>query len=188
MRSRVEAPEELVATVADRTEPALVLLTGTRGTGKSRWCERLAGVGRAAGLDVAGLVSPAVVESGVKTAIDLLDLGSGARRRLADRPPPGLPGTAGLGWRFHPETLAWGNEVLGRTGPCDLLVLDELGPLELRDESGFAASFPALAARRYRLAVVVVRPELLGEAHRRWPRIAEVLELHAREADEEGGG
>jgi nucleoside-triphosphatase THEP1 len=187
VRSRAEAPEDVVATVAERTEPALVLLTGPRGAGKSRWCERLAGVGREAGLRVAGLVSPAVIESGVKTAIDLLDLGSGARRRLADRPPPGLPGTAGLGWRFRSETLAWGNEVLERTGPCDLFVLDELGPLELRDEGGLASSFPALAARRYRLAVVVVRPELLGEAHRRCSPIAEVFELRAAVADEVRG-
>ncbi len=188
MRSRAGEPEDLVATVAGRTEPSLVLLTGPRGAGKSRWCEQVAGVGRAAGLDVAGLVSPALVEAGTKTAIDLLDLSSGARRRLADRPPPGTPGTAGLGWRFRPETLAWGNQVLERTGPCDLLVIDELGPLELRDGGGLASGFTALAVRRYRLAVVVVRPELLGEAHRRCSPIAEVFELRAAVADEVRGG
>jgi nucleoside-triphosphatase THEP1 len=188
VRDCAEALDDLVAGIACRTEPALVLLTGPRGSGKSRWCERLAGAGRAAGLNVTGFVSPAVFESGAKTAIDLLDVSTGARRRLADRPPPGVPGTAGLGWSFHPETLAWGNEVLERIGPCDLLVLDELGPLELRHEGGLASCFPVLAARRHRLAVVVVRPELLGEAHRRWPRIADVLERHAADAEEVRGG
>ena len=184
MRRRAGAPDDLVAGLAGRTEPALVFLTGPRGAGKSRWSERLAASAREAGLAVAGLISPAVIEAGVKTAIDLLDLATGTRRRLADRPAPGVPGTAGLGWRFLPDTLAWGNEVLEQTGPCDLLVLDELGPLELGGEGGLSSAFRTLQARHYSLAVVVVRPELLAEARERWPWVEEELEVDGRGEEE----
>ena len=160
-------PEDLVATLASRPGPDLVLVTGTSGTGKTRWCERLAGAARAAGLRVAGLVSPALLEAGRKSAIDLVDLATGSRRRLAVRPAAGEGGTAGLGWRFEEATLAWGNEVLATAGPCDLLVVDELGPLELGCGTGLTAAFDAVATRSFRLAVVVVRPELLEAARAR---------------------
>ena len=177
MTNRAPAPEALVAGIATKTGPALVLLTGPRGAGKTRWCERCAHASRAAGFIVAGVVSPAVFEAGSKTAIDLLDLDSGERRRLAERSMPGVPGTAGLGWRLDGETLAWGNAILERTGPCDLLVIDELGPLEFRDEGGLSTAFAAVEARRYRRAVVVVRPELLDGARARWPWTTDVYEV-----------
>lgn len=177
MKRLAPLPEEVVVSLPEFADPVLILLTGPRGSGKTRWCERLSRAARVAELTVAGLVSPAVFEAGVKTAIDLLDLPTGTRRRLAERPPPGVPGTAGLGWRFEEETIAWGNTILGRTGPCDLLVIDELGPLEFRDEGGLSTAFAAVEARRYRRAVVVVRPELLDGARARWPWTTDVYEV-----------
>jgi hypothetical protein len=52
---------------------------------------------------------------------------------------------------------------------CDLLFVDELGPLEFRGEGGFVHGFAAIEARRYLLAIVVIRPELLKDAMVRWP-------------------
>lgn len=174
---RAPSPEALVAGVDELPDPALILLTGPRGAGKTRWCERLAGAGHAAGLAVAGVVSPAVLESGEKTAIDLRDLSTGRLRRLAGRPGPGIPGTAGLGWTFDAGTLEWGNAILDRSVSCDLLILDELGPLEFRAEGGLAAAFAVVASRRYRLAVVVVRHGLLEAARARWAWVTDVLEV-----------
>ena len=155
----------------------LALLTGGRGSGKTRWCEALARAGRDAGLVVAGLVSPPVLVGGEKTGIDLLDVASGERRRLAERARADLPGTEGLGWCFDPEALALGNALLARAGACDLLLVDELGPLEFGRGSGLTAAFALLDSRRYRLAVVVVRPALVAAARARWPGAALVWEL-----------
>ena len=174
---RAPSPEALVADMEKPSDPTLILLTGPRGAGKTRWCERLARAGSVAGLAVAGVVSPAVLESGEKTAIDLRDLSTGRLRRLAGCPGPGSSGTAGLGWEFDARTLAWGNAVLDRAGSCDILILDELGPLEFRAGGGLASAFAVVAARRYRLAVVVVRRALVEAAHARWTRVTEVFEV-----------
>ncbi|MEZ0394820.1 MAG: nucleoside-triphosphatase [Anaerolineales bacterium] len=144
----------------DVNSPPLWLLTGERGAGKTTFCRLLAGHARAAGWDVAGLLSPAVIEAGVKTGILVEEARSGERRRLASaaaRPPFSLP----LGrWFFDPAALAWGNIALQNCLPCDLLLVDELGPLELLRGEGWTAAFPTLQAAAYRLALVVVRPEL----------------------------
>jgi len=174
---RPPAPEELVASWGAFPDGSLALLTGGRGAGKTRWCERLVGAGRGAGLWVAGLVSPPVFTDGEKSGIDLVDAASGERRRLAERARADLPGTEGLGWRFDPEALAWGNATLAATGPCDLLLVDELGPLEFGRGSGFTAAFAHLDAGHFRLAVVVVRPALVAAARARWPWAALIWEL-----------
>ena len=116
-------------------------------------------------------------------AINLRDVRGKETRRLASLPAPGIPGTAGLGWRFEAETLSWGNQVIDRAMQCDLLVIDELGPLELRDNAGLYGAFAAIDARDYTLAVVVVRPELIPEALHRWPEAQVVLPLGLRSFD-----
>jgi len=174
---RPPAPEELVAGWGAFPEGTLALLTGGRGAGKTRWCEALVSAARDAALAVAGLVSPPVVAGGEKTGIDLLDVASGERRRLAERARADLPGTAGLGWRFDPEALSFGNALLAGIGTCDLLLVDELGPLEFGRGSGLTAAFALLDSRRYRLAVVVVRPALVAAAEARWPGATLVWEL-----------
>lgn len=177
MNPRPPAPGELVEGWDAFPEGSLALLTGGRGAGKTRWCEALARAGRDAGLAVAGLVSPPVLAGGEKTGIDLLDVASGERRLLAERARADFPGTAGLGWRFDPEALALGNALLSRVHTCDLLLVDELGPLELGRGSGLTAAFGLLDARRYRLAVVVVRPALVAAASARWPGATLLWEL-----------
>lgn len=177
MNARPPSPEEVVASWSAYANGTLALLTGGRGAGKTRWCEALSRAGRDAALAVAGLVSPPFLVGGEKTGIDLLDVASGERHRLAERARAGLPGTEGLGWRFDPEALARGNALLARIGACDLLLVDELGPLEFGRGSGLTSAFALLDARRYRLAVVVVRPALVAAARARWPEAALVWEL-----------
>lgn len=177
MNAAPRSPEELVARWGSLPAGSLALLTGGRGAGKTRWCEAVARAARGAGLAVRGVLSPAVLADGEKRAIGLLDLASGERRTLADRARPDLPGTEGLGWRFDHEALAAGNAALERVGACDLLLVDELGPLELGRGSGFTAAFGLLDARRYGLAIVVVRPVLVAAAKARWPEAAPLWDL-----------
>ena len=177
MNARPPAPEELVSERNAFANGTLALLTGGRGAGKTRWCEALAFTAREAGLAVAGLVSPPVLTGGEKRAIDLLDLATGERRFLAERARPDLPGTAGLGWRFDPEALTAGNAALERIGTCDLLLVDELGPLEFGRGSGFTSAFNLLDARGHGLAIVVVRPALVAAAAARWSWAAPLWDL-----------
>jgi nucleoside-triphosphatase THEP1 len=122
---------------------------------------------RDAGWRVAGLLSPARLERGEKIGIEALDLHSGARRLLATRGGEG--GVRWGEWSFDPSTIAWGNRVLRSLAGCDLLVIDEIGPLELEKGEGWSAALPLLQEGRYRLALAVVRPEYALGQFLRWP-------------------
>jgi nucleoside-triphosphatase THEP1 len=128
---------------------------------------------RLVGLAVDGLLSPAVFDSGVKVGIDLVAIATGARRRLAERRvgvgPQRLSGPHTTGWQFDGDVLDWGNAWLRRLPALDLLILDELGPIEILESQGLSAGLDRIDQRKYRLACVVVRPMLLGACQERWP-------------------
>jgi len=176
MRRAIPTPDEFVATLRQTGEPRLVLLTGGRGSGKTRWCLAVREAAFQAGFTLAGVISPPVYGEAGKIAIDALDAATGERRRLAVRPLPDETGTAGLGWRFDAVALAWGDTLLANVAACDLLFVDELGPLEFRGVGGFRHGFAAIEARRYKLALAVVRPELIDVARDRWPWITEIYD------------
>ncbi|HHX63400.1 MAG TPA: hypothetical protein GX702_00765 [Chloroflexi bacterium] len=149
--------------------PCRVIVTGQRGAGKSTWCDELLRLAVSQGWQVAGVWSPAVFEKDVKVGIDMVGLPDGERRRLAVLRRDGDTNPFGMRWSFDDETIAWGNAVLANTDAPDLLMIDELGPLEFEHGQGLTEGLRAVDRRRYRLAVIVIRPELLAEALRRWP-------------------
>lgn len=158
--------------------PMRVLLSGASGAGKTRVAQAAAAALRERGWRVAGVLSPGVWAAGRQVAIDILDLAGGQARRLAERADmaPATTGPATPGWKFDGRALAWANAVLARASPCDLLVVDELGPLELERGEGLTAGLTAADAGRFRLGLFVVRPSLLAAAGARWPG-AEVITL-----------
>jgi nucleoside-triphosphatase THEP1 len=170
-------PGDILNRLAEAGEAtrALVVLTGESGMGKTTCCLELARLARLAGIQPFGLVSPAVFERGVKTGIDLLDLSTGQHRRLAVKRNPAAsrthepPALARLHWLVDPAVLVWGNQLLGKLPPGELLILDELGPLEFLDETGLTAGLALVDNRNFRLSCVVVRPSLIEIALERWP-------------------
>lgn len=151
----------------------LVLLTGERGCGKTAWCLELIDQARHAGIHAVGLVSPGVFQNGIKTGIDLLDISSGERRRLAIKraqisPQPELEVDT-QNWCFDSQVLSWGNHILAQLPSSQLLILDELGPLEFLSGGGLTNGLSCIDGGIFQLACVVVRPELLSEALERWP-------------------
>lgn len=112
--------------------------------------------------------SPAVIVNGQKIAIDVIDLSSDQRRRLAVH-NPNADYPRELYWRFDDAALAWGNAVLAHSTPCDMLIVDELGVLEFERDRGWVAGLAAVDSGAYHLGVVVIRPELLEQARQRWP-------------------
>jgi nucleoside-triphosphatase THEP1 len=153
----------------DGSPPRLMVVTGEIGAGKTTWCAGLIAHVRQHDIRLAGLLSTAVFVDGTKQAIDLVELEHGERRRLANRRP--VPDTTlpTPGWAFDAATLAWGGEVLAGISAVDVLIIDELGPLELLHGAGWAAALPLLERRAYRLACVVVRPRLLDVFVGRFP-------------------
>jgi len=169
-------PTQLLSHLLEQPVPRLAVVTGPSGAGKTTWCTALTDVAQACGLRIGGLLSPAVFEGSVKTGIDLTDLSSGATRRLAHRRTTPQPDAPTRRWQFEAETVRWANEVLSEITDCDLLLLDELGPLELVHGKGFTAGLEVLNRQPYRIGLTVIRPSLLVEAQRRW-QVDDLIDL-----------
>jgi nucleoside-triphosphatase THEP1 len=138
----------------------IVILTGPPGSGKTTTCRQAADLARRQGRNCAGLVCPARFHESRKVGIDVLDLRTGERRPLAeaDQLAAALRTKA---YRFDVEAIAWGATVLETACPCDLLVIDEIGPLELERGQGWVNALNILRGGQYEAALVVVRPNLL---------------------------
>ncbi len=167
----LEEPNSLLSRIFHRREeePQLILVTGLSGAGKTTWCTRLVAQAQQQGLAVEGVLSPGVFEGGEKTAIDVMDLSSGEKRRLANLREDDSARLSTPRWAFHPEALAWANQALAQNHQGDLLVIDELGPLEFFRGEGLLAGMERLDRRAYQVACVVVRSSLTPNAIQRWP-------------------
>ncbi len=146
--------------------PRLWMLVGERGVGKTTFCRALSEQARAAGWDVAGLLSPAVFENNLKVGILAEDIRTGESHQLASvyrHSPEDIPFGS---WYFSPQTLAWGNRVLASSTPCDLLIVDELGPLELTQQMGWQTALEILPCGDFQLALVVIRSELQSQGNK----------------------
>jgi nucleoside-triphosphatase THEP1 len=160
-------------------KPEVLALTGASSSGKTTACRRIVDHARANGLQVAGLLTPSGRSAdGDKVSLEVEDIKTGERRPLAERTAtPEGPKTEN--WRFHAEGLAWGNDILLHATPADLLLIDELGPLELLRGGGWTSAIEVLRAGAYRLALVVVRPALLPALEKHFPtRIGRTFLLH----------
>ncbi len=140
-----------------RSSPYVFLLSGKSGAGKTQLCIRAIALLRETRARVTGIVSPARFEAGKKTGIYARDILSNEQRLLAQ---PGKQ--AGLGWVFDPATLDWGSQILRNAAPCDVLVVDEMGPLELERGEGWTAAFDILKTCGCAAALITIRPSLIA--------------------------
>jgi nucleoside-triphosphatase THEP1 len=140
-----------------------------REIGKTRFCANLVQYAREKGLRVEGVLCPPGFEGNQKTSIQLESLRSGEKVTLARVREEGKEGLTTDHWIFDPTAMEWGNRLLGEVQTCDLLIVDELGPLEFERGQGWLNGFTALDQGDFKIAVVVIRSELLDQAIRRWP-------------------
>lgn len=155
----------------DEQTSLLYIVTGSRGAGKTSFCQALIQAARAAGWQVAGLLSNPIFDGTRRIQIVAEDLRAGQMQLLATRKEPdqAARGVATRNWQFETHAIAWGNAVIQASLPADLFVMDELGTLEFERQQGWTAALPALDSRQYRVGVVVLRPELLSDGLQRWP-------------------
>ena len=122
----------------------VTLLIGDIGSGKTTLCLRLARAAQAQGLRVAGILT--LPGPSGKEELWALDLESGERRPLAGRAL--RPGTERRGrYHFDEATFDWAMQAVrrGLAQRAALLIVDEIGPLELEQSLGFAPLLAELA-------------------------------------------
>lgn len=145
-----------------------VIITGEIGAGKTSFCQELVRLGQQSGLVVQGILSHAVFEDGQKEGIQAVNVGTGESHLLA-RKQDRTEGSERLGWAFDDDVVQWSNGVLEQSVPCDLLIVDELGPLEFNRRQGFQQGLQVMDGGQYSAGVTVIRPHLVEQAIQRWP-------------------
>lgn len=150
-----------------------ILLTGPQGAGKTTACWKVLPGLRNQGIKIAGFVSPPLLDAaGSKTGIQMVDLTTGKSHTFARIVAAGEPADVGV-YRLVEGAVAWAQNVLAAalSANVDWLVIDEIGPLELRQGKGFAFALDALAdPMRVPNAIVIVREYLLNELAERLGR------------------
>jgi len=147
----------------------IIIVSGWRMIGKTTFCKSVIDQARDKGFSVCGLLSLARFNDGKKVGIDVQDLSTQEIFPLAEFNQGQESSIKTRAWVFDQERVSWGNQVLKNISPCDLLVIDELGPIEFYRQKGWTAGFDALDTHCYKLALVVIRPELIDEAKQKWP-------------------
>ncbi|MBI5243035.1 MAG: DUF2478 domain-containing protein [Elusimicrobia bacterium] len=123
---------------------------------------------RRSGASVGGVLAPGLWEEGVRGGFDAVDLGTGERRTFCRRNGPETWQALGA-FRFSPEGLSFGLKALAeaRRKDADIILIDEVGPLELQGQ-GWAPELDALAAERRKPMVWVVRSGLVAAVRQKW--------------------
>ena len=139
----------------------IYLLTGPVGCGKTTFLERSLPSLRERNPNLDGYLSLRVLAGGETAGYDLEDLRSAARipflRRCGE-----ADGFRVGSYVLLPQGLAEAERIIRRGGPADLLIVDEVGPLELAG----GGVWPALSgefAGCDRPALVVVRETLVED-------------------------
>ncbi len=151
------------------------VITGERGSGKSTLCGWVAHEAGRRGHVVAGIVTEREGGADPVSTRRVVDLRSGEARLFGSREHGRVPSeeagcdaNVGMtgdpltpGWGYENGVFSWANTVLARSTPCDLLVIDEVGPLELQGGRGWFKALEVLDSGGYRVALVVCRPGLV---------------------------
>ena len=139
----------------------LIALSGPIGCGKTTLCLELAAEARRAGVPVAGVLTPSLLNNGQKAGIGAWDLQSATWRLLA-RCDRDLGGVRVGRYSFDDQVQRWMAARCAAALASEALVfVDEIGPLELSRGRGLARLLPLLSRPRGSSTVVVVRSALL---------------------------
>jgi nucleoside-triphosphatase THEP1 len=146
----------------------ILLISGERGVGKTTVCYETIAQARDEGYDCGGILTLRTDGPSERVVVDV---------RSGERQPLTVPeGDIQVGqFRFSADALRWGAEALTHAAPCDLLVVDEMGPLEIERQEGWVVALDLLRMGQFDIALVVVRPELVHTVQMRLPASAPIV-------------
>jgi nucleoside-triphosphatase THEP1 len=144
----------------------ITILTGGVGSGKTTYLRSAIPLIRKRGVAVDGYLSERVMDGVTAAGYDLVDLQNGRRCRLLRRSAGGGADHVGP-FETDAEGFAAAEGIIARSRTSDLLVVDEMGRLELEGKGVWPAAGPVLreAGRR---VLVVIREALLEDFQARF--------------------
>ena len=153
----------------------IIFLTGDRQSGKTSLILEIAEQARRHGRQVAGIACPGLWKNQMRSGFELLELDSGQRHLLSKR----VPGLQPIPFMFDALGLEKGKNALSvrRCGGADLIIVDEVGPLELQGE-GWAPCLDSLLQLTAPVQIWVVRRPLVQQVQTHFCLRAEAADLH----------
>ncbi|MFP4533277.1 MAG: nucleoside-triphosphatase [Desulfobacterales bacterium] len=153
----------------------MILLTGDRHSGKTGFVLEHAEQTRCHGLRVAGIACPGLWKNNMRNGFELLELDTGRRHLLSMR----VPGLRPIPYMFDALSMEKGKNALSasRGRKADLIIVDEVGPLELEGE-GWAPCLHSLLHLCAPLQIWVVRRRLAKRVKAHFGISAEVADIN----------
>jgi nucleoside-triphosphatase THEP1 len=132
----------------------VIIITGAIGIGKTTVCEKVVKIARSSGYSCGGILTHKAADE----SLIALDIQTGERAILAGTDNT-FDGPRTPRYSFNPEAIKFGIRAINKAIDSDVLIIDELGHLELNGE-GFAKSLEVVKTGRVN-SILVIRKELL---------------------------
>ena len=137
-----------------------VLVTGRRGVGKTTVCQAVAQLARRRGYRPGGVITPALYAC---PELVLSKACPEPRRRVEGRSRRACPEPVLSKACPEPRRRVEGQSRRAVAARCDLLIVDEIGPLELEQGKGFAPILELLPVEGPTHTLIVVRPAFVDQ-------------------------
>jgi len=148
----------------------LIFITGRPGIGKTTVLLRAVDVLKTRGYRVGGMISHEVREGGVRVGFEIVDFETGRKGWLAHVNQPTGPQVSKYRVNLHDLNAIGTNSIFTATANADVIVVDEIGPMEL-----FSSAFKEAVAQ-----VIGSEKPVLGTVHYR-ARDPLITAIRARE-------
>jgi nucleoside-triphosphatase len=132
----------------------VLLLTGNPGVGKTTVLMKTVNALKEKGYSVGGMISREVREGGTRVGFEILDLNSGRRGWLAHINQKTGPQVGKYRVNIEDLDLIGTQAIINAVEQCDIIAIDEIGPMELFSEKFKEVTRKALESRKLVLAVV----------------------------------
>jgi nucleoside-triphosphatase len=132
----------------------VLLLTGNPGVGKTTVLAKAVSALKENGFSVGGMISREVREGGTRVGFEILDLNSGRCGWLAHVNQQAGPQVGRYRVNMKDLNAIGAKAIADAVEKCDVIAIDEIGPMELFSEKFKEATRKALESRKPVLAVV----------------------------------
>jgi nucleoside-triphosphatase len=133
----------------------VIIITGAIGIGKTTVCEKVVKIIRSSGYSCGGILT----HKAANERLIALDIQTGEKAILASTDNI-FDGPRTPRYSFNPEAIKFGIRAINKATDSDVLIIDELGYLEL-DGEGFAKSLELVKTGRFKNSILVIRKQLL---------------------------
>ncbi len=146
------------------------IISGTRNAGKTSLVMAIIAWAQDNGISTRGIISTGNFnKEGHKLGFTIKDVATGHEMDLAVRDNGSSSEIKTAAYSFNKKGLSWGRKLIEKATPCDILIIDEIGPLEFEGQKGWSNAFKVVRTGEFGCAIVVIREELVDHAIKLWP-------------------